>query len=209
MLPKHMFEYLEAPVPFIIGIAALPEDEQFIKKLEETCIVVYIDQSKISEPKVKMPSLPEPKKLKAMLKSPHKELSTGTKKPNPYQTLANQSKLVPDIVAAFKSWHSWLLDDVIVKSITSTNFIEFNFDDEKQIDVVVQNMPKGYKEFMEQFMKGQIFNSYSEKLKPVVKKQDKPVGSTSPKVKRGLSFLKHTRAFSGGSIEKQPSDLNK
>jgi len=70
MLPKHMFEYLEAPVPFIIGIAALPEDEQFIKKLEETCIVVYIDQSKISEPKVKMPSLPEPKKIKSNAKIP-------------------------------------------------------------------------------------------------------------------------------------------
>jgi len=124
-----------------------------------------------------------------MLKSPHKELSTGTKKPNPYQTLANQSKLVPDIVAAFKSWHSWLLDDVIVKSITSTNFIEFNFDDEKQIDVVVQNMPKGYKEFMEQFMKGQIFNSYSEKLKPVVKKTRQTCWKYFTKSKERIKFF--------------------
>ncbi len=63
VLPRHMLEYLEAPVPFIIGITALPPDPEHVKRLEMEKIIVYIDHNKLSLPKDKLPSLPEPKKL--------------------------------------------------------------------------------------------------------------------------------------------------
>jgi hypothetical protein len=94
-------------------------------------------------------------------------LQHKTKKPNPYQTLSDSQKIVPDIVGACKSYHSWVLDDIVVKYIVASS-LEFDFDNDSLVDAVVNQMPKQYRTFMGTFMKGQIFRCYADKLRGIL-----------------------------------------
>jgi hypothetical protein len=59
-----MMEYLDAPVPFVCGVAELPTDKEYIKQLEAEKIVINIDTNSISLPKsLRMQGLPESKRL--------------------------------------------------------------------------------------------------------------------------------------------------
>jgi hypothetical protein len=63
ILPRQLYECLEAPVPYIYGIPSMPTDDpEMVKRLNEDKIIVYADDNQIHLP-FKLPFLPKQEKL--------------------------------------------------------------------------------------------------------------------------------------------------
>jgi len=79
ILPEVLHEYLEAPVPFIIGIQNLPTDKDLVDRLIKEKVILYVESDKISFPEG-VPQLPQMKQLYNSLKTPFKTIREKTKK---------------------------------------------------------------------------------------------------------------------------------
>jgi hypothetical protein len=94
----------------------------------------------------------------------HKEIRTVNRKPNPYHTPLEHTKVVPAIMCSFKSFHDWLIEDVIVKAIIPMDDGKFDFSDQRSIAKLLCYVPRNYRPFMSEFMRTQQFHMYSEKI---------------------------------------------
>jgi hypothetical protein len=86
-------------------------------------------------------------------------------------------KAVPAIVQAFKNYHVWLVDDVLRQLGNLHTNEDFDFDDEKSLDKLVQSMPKSNRPFMSAFLRTQQFSTYSDKLKAHIVKRTQPTAA--------------------------------
>ena len=169
ILPVEMFEYLDAPVPILMGISKLPEDEELLKRLESDKLIVYLDTQKLSFPNDVIPQLPEIKKLTKALSPIHKDIVDNKKK-----NQNEQQRHIPDIISAFRIYHIWLLDEIL-KSLSNLPIDKFDFDNEKHLEQLVAATNKNYREFISIFIRTQQFSGYSDKLIDVINKRTKNI----------------------------------
>lgn len=118
--------------------------------------------------------------------------------------MSEQLKAVPAIVQAFKTYHVWLVDEVLRQLGNLQSNEDFDFDEEKQIDKLVQSMPKSNRSFMSSFLRTQQFSTYSDKLKAHIKKktQPTPAAPRSPYRHRSLNEIDLTALNLRGSLDK-------
>jgi len=184
ILPDDFIDYLDAPVPYVIGAFSFPASKDYLRPEK---FIINIDTNEVWLPDGGVPELPEPQKLKEPLTLIHKELNKANKKPNPYQDMSKDTKNLAGIVGAFKNYQCWLMDDVIIKHVDiasqgqTQRLTEFDFGSEKMKELV-ETMPTGYRPFMTTFLSSQQFSSYSDKLLEIIHKKDinnLPKGSRS------------------------------
>jgi len=200
ILPATWTEYLQAPVPFVIGMRDLTKEQQ--KLIGDDKVIVWLEKDKIIEPKAGIPSLPEEKRLTDKLKPFHKEVRANAKSTDPFKD-KHYSEQVHTVLKAFREYHSWLMDSVIIKHlnleqiIPSTDGLNASYDtslntlnspqppivdepdprfllsealDPRKIKEIVATMPSQYRKFMESFLVSQQFNVYTEKLIEIMQK---------------------------------------
>jgi len=91
-------------------------------------------------------------------------------------------ELIQSIVQSFKSYHAWLMDDVIIKNIKLENN-NFDWDDPNKLNELVNAMDSQYREFMRQFVSSQMFNIYGEKLLEIIQAKPKLIKTHNVKKK--------------------------
>lgn len=162
-------EYLEAPIPFVIGLTELPSSLNF--SLEDK-IIVNIQEDTIQGKFLTntLIELPDQKKLAHLLKPLHKEIKERKIKPNPYKNAFRDQAIILKICEAFRTYHTWLMDEVILKDrINADPDLPFDWDDPKHINELVENLPKTYRPFMRIFLGSQLFASYGDKIKEILR----------------------------------------
>jgi len=138
-----------------------------------------VEQDKISFP-VGVPSLPEQKQLLSSLKAHCKHLNEKGKKPVSFRSHEEYMETVSGIVQSFKSYHAWLMDDVIIANIKLENGT-FDWSDQKKLDELVRAMKGEFRDFMKLFVASQQFNIYGEKLLEII--MTKPKSDAIPAIK--------------------------
>jgi len=188
ILPVVLYEYLEAPVPYIIGLLRLPEENSQNSVLSDK-IVVDIDNNTIKLPTSKdflFPKLPREKKFLEKLLTIQKELQIKIPKGshlqrNPRNNLsAEQPEMTTSIVHSFKKYQAWMMDDIIIKAAKSLEGIEIDTD-EKRINFL-KSVDSSYRDFMGLFLASQHFSVYTEKLVEIAEKRGTILRSSSLEV---------------------------
>eukprot|EP01119_Soliformovum_irregulare_P017830 TRINITY_DN5357_c0_g1_i1.p2 TRINITY_DN5357_c0_g1~~TRINITY_DN5357_c0_g1_i1.p2 ORF type:complete len:578 (-),score=183.77 TRINITY_DN5357_c0_g1_i1:70-1803(-) len=197
VLPEEFLEFLESPVPYVIGATHLPED-----LIREDKVIVDIDNDTITLPTTEISKLPEQKKLMSSLEPYHEAIAEKVQKANPYKNMPKNHEFVIGISAAFRSYQCWVMDEVIIRHLDgvapssdpgnagkspenspeetsehpasgSENAAakKFDFTDPVQVENLISQMPKDYRNFMSEFLKSQLFISYAEKLLDAIRKK--------------------------------------
>lgn len=181
ILPTHLHDYLEAPVPFVIGLTSLESIP--LERMEKDKVIIYVEKDVVSIPKQEnWPELPDKKKLRNGLKQYHKELQSRTSAINTYHISPEDAMIIPQILVVFKSYQSWLMDDVIIKNLHLENgYVDFS-NRQKIEELLHNNQTKTYKHFLEVFLCSQHFSIYSDKLKEIISIQRNSPKMSKPPV---------------------------
>jgi len=121
ILPDGWTDYLQAPVPFIIGMQELTKEQQK-QYIGDDKLVVFLEKDKLIEPKAGIPALPEERRLTDKLKVFHKEVRANSKSTDPFKD-KHYIEQVHNVLRAFREYHSWLMDNVIIKHLNLEKLI--------------------------------------------------------------------------------------
>ncbi|CAI0386275.1 unnamed protein product [Linum tenue] len=159
VLPDKMFDFLDAPVPFIAGIQVQPTDVR-IKSSNLIIVNVVNDQVKSCQ----LPSLPRHRELFSELRPIHAKLShkSGTGNKNPvYKCNEVQGNAANNFLRVMRRYLESLCADLRSHSITS---VQSNYDRVCVLlkDSFIDSFPTKERPFVKLLVDTQLFASLSD-----------------------------------------------
>eukprot|EP01102_Stenamoeba_stenopodia_P014130 TRINITY_DN4663_c0_g1_i1.p1 TRINITY_DN4663_c0_g1~~TRINITY_DN4663_c0_g1_i1.p1 ORF type:complete len:740 (+),score=171.66 TRINITY_DN4663_c0_g1_i1:115-2334(+) len=139
ILPESLLDYLDSPVPFLMGVHSIP-DEMRLNPANNYVIYFLDSQARLSNnppgtintPIHQAPILPKYNQLRSRLQqllSEYRADKTGTQQ-------ERNDNLVTNISSAFRSYHSWLIDQIgaaVLKCISASRQEERERELEKKL----------------------------------------------------------------------------
>jgi len=174
ILPVKLSEYLQAPVPFIVGVTQLAEEME--KELSEVLIVSVpsIQKEIIKLPKKPIPSmLPGQKQLMASLKNAQYKLckhpidpEKQQPFPNNYKSSVDDIENVKKIMEDLRVFHQHFLSLLFSSGYRHLNGPHTGGTDNVNTnkEKLLHSVPKKTKYFIEQFLETQQFLDYMNTL---------------------------------------------
>eukprot|EP01117_Protostelium_nocturnum_P003535 TRINITY_DN1461_c0_g2_i1.p1 TRINITY_DN1461_c0_g2~~TRINITY_DN1461_c0_g2_i1.p1 ORF type:complete len:546 (-),score=165.92 TRINITY_DN1461_c0_g2_i1:111-1748(-) len=186
ILPTVLHECLEAPVPYLYGIAKLPETDVLERLMKEVCIV-WLESNKVHLP-FKLATPPKEDLLLKPLKEIHKSIQLEkTTKPMRREAPGRFSLEITNI---FRSYQNWLQDEFIFSNLppsSPTSILDVIHSNEK-FDEMIAKLPSSTKDFMSDFMRTQSFSMHSEKMQKILDKRISD-GSFTPRKTKNLDIF--------------------
>jgi len=159
-LPVKMHNFLDAPVPFVVGLTELPA------VMPDDIIVVNVDKNKVIA-KAPIPRLPGYKDLVKRCTVYHEQLKKTFGKTPPFQTTKEQMSLVDSLSTVFETFFTKMF----------TNFHNYTMrnltDPSKPISVFMKDaflFDHPHESFLTPFVETQVFFDYQDKR---LRKRDK------------------------------------
>lgn len=159
-LPVKMHNFLDAPVPFVVGLTTLPD------VLPDDVIVVNVDKNKVIA-KEPIPRLPGYKDLVKKCTVYHEQLKKTFGKSPPFSTTKEQMSLVDSLSTVFETFFTKMF----------TNFHNYTMrnltDPSKPISVFMKDaflFDHPHESFLTPFVETQVFFDYQDKR---LRKRDK------------------------------------
>eukprot|EP00301_Raphidiophrys_heterophryoidea_P015138 c23663_g1_i1.p1 GENE.c23663_g1_i1~~c23663_g1_i1.p1 ORF type:complete len:945 (+),score=259.80 c23663_g1_i1:3-2837(+) len=153
LLPSRMLSFLEAPVPFLMGmpVSALPSE------LSDDLVVVYVDDNKVRMPRTHLPTLPRIDTLHGQLKGLVKILESAYNDSTPLHITNNiQDTTANVVISRINTFLVGLTDNLKACSITDVDPAK------QQAALVLKSaflgmVPESERPFMTAFLETQMF----------------------------------------------------
>jgi len=155
ILPEMLLEFLEAPVPFVLGLTSAPPKHSFPKDVKEF-VIVDLDNDKVTA-KDTLPSLPLFKELRKKLKPSQKILLSGRQHGKaPYVPSEEQRSCCQATALTLQTFFSSFFSNFRTYCLCDKT------DSEKPITVFLKDsflndQPRASKPFLSRFLETQIF----------------------------------------------------
>eukprot|EP01102_Stenamoeba_stenopodia_P010547 TRINITY_DN3193_c0_g1_i1.p1 TRINITY_DN3193_c0_g1~~TRINITY_DN3193_c0_g1_i1.p1 ORF type:complete len:745 (-),score=145.87 TRINITY_DN3193_c0_g1_i1:41-2275(-) len=155
ILPSHLKECLQAPVPTIVGLRSVPEDYEtntFILDVDKDLVTLPTDNAH--------PSLPDYQFIYEILNQ-YSELlySPENRYHDPYKTPQETKRIARQITEQFSVYNSRLLDRISSHLSEATDLTEA-----KQLKELVNKFHPDERDFMWSLLNTQQFSIHSERL---------------------------------------------
>eukprot|EP01122_Echinamoeba_exundans_P013422 TRINITY_DN585_c0_g4_i1.p1 TRINITY_DN585_c0_g4~~TRINITY_DN585_c0_g4_i1.p1 ORF type:complete len:591 (-),score=98.07 TRINITY_DN585_c0_g4_i1:34-1806(-) len=163
IVPDRLTQILQAPVPFIVGMANVPWARAEAPQLARSEIVmVDLDAKKIHMPLgMKLPQLPGVKAIQKALESPYKELTKTFHSSAPYRATPDQKARAVDLVHLLEE-HFFAPMFKRFKHHCVTNLTD-NVTVFLKESYLAEETTVETQDFFEQFLETQIFQIFSDK----------------------------------------------
>jgi len=169
ILPETLYECLQAPVPFVMGVKNLNEEE---RSSLGNCCVVNIEENKVISPQTGLPEIPSAKILEWALRAQSSILfNSKDKATNPFKTSPQQLELVQNILKEFNSYHEWL-KSTIVSKIPESAYEAKQLNINVFVKQFIENKP-----FYTDLLNSQMFSVFSENVLDRVNNQKSPTST--------------------------------
>jgi hypothetical protein len=195
LLPSEFDEYLQAPVPYIIGVAKLPDDHEsngaqnrrlsarFGGMDSGSSIVFHLNEDRLRLSDGELESLPGYQTL-------HDNLSELWGRRTACVAKGQQRQLNKEVLEVFQRFHAWLIDEVILRYLDK-DIITSGVFAGQPLQSMVDSMPQQFHGFMRQFLHGQIFSVFAPHLLKIAKEKksvelDRILSSPKPSPRKKL-----------------------
>lgn len=165
LLPLHMQDCLDAPVPYLIGTPTISKDR--IKTLD--CVCVDIATGKIANYGESLPALPEGVKFMDRLRPLYRAINNTGRLQQGERPTPNQLALIPKLRDAINGWISWL-----VAQVADTFSGQPDESPEELCNAMLRKARKENQVFIKAFLQSQLFSVYLQQYLQPQKLARKP-----------------------------------
>jgi len=164
ILPKQLWESIDAPIPFILGI---PEAPAKFTQGERDYLIVDLDLNMLKRPRKYVPMMPGFKELCESIANHKHQCSELHKTPLQHR----RAKLVEDVINDFKENNNYIIEEVsgavlsifekrAAKSGHKSPAVNF-LDDDQNVSQVLSKFDSDHHAFYNNFLRTQLFSVHA------------------------------------------------